>query len=77
MRLSDWQTIERLRRCFSPVAEIQWVETTSFFNLKKNFRCFSPVAGIQWVETRIKDGKYGKALRRFSPVAGIQWVETI
>ena len=38
-----------LRRCFSPVAGIQWVETTIAF-LAMLYR-FSPVAGIQWVET--------------------------
>ena len=38
--------------CFSPVAGIQWVETSRTFpSLAKLPACFSPVAGIQWVET--------------------------
>ena len=41
---------KRLR--FSPVAGIQWVETTdSDGRAAVDRACFSPVAGIQWVET--------------------------
>ena len=36
---------------FSPVAGIQWVETSKLERLKRDGSCFSPVAGIQWVET--------------------------
>ena len=36
---------------FSPVAGIQWVETTNQNQLKLFQLSFSPVAGIQWVET--------------------------
>ena len=47
---------------FSPVAGIQWVETSKSLNQKSDrSERFSPVAGIQWVET--VDGKqYGSSL---------------
>ena len=65
-----------LRRCFSPVAGIQWVETLTYIRWSLSaFGSFSPVAGIQWVETH----KYSSKTHiyySFSPVAGIQWVET-
>ena len=67
---------------FSPVAGIQWVETSG---LTPNFMaksCFSPVAGIQWVETEALllspflpievsvplPGFSGLRLKNFSPV---------
>ena len=62
---------------FSPVAGIQWVETTTELDrFREKVACFSPVAGIQWVETLVQEGKGRIKLECFSPVAGIQWVET-
>ena len=41
-------------RGFSPVAGIQWVETTKTgISGLDGLARFSPVAGIQWVETMI------------------------
>ena len=64
------------KRCFSPVAGIQWVETTYRYSLAPRRLGFSPVAGIQWVETLSKLIGLTEWWVSFSPVAGIQWVET-
>ena len=64
-----------INRCFSPVAGIQWVETSIHSNHDKQSRPVSvPLPGFSGLRPFSKQA----ALKEpsFSPVAGIQWVET-
>ena len=62
--------------CFSPVAGIQWVETTD--NLVRetlNTTVSVPLPGFSGLRQYPGTG-FNVMDHRFSPVAGIQWVET-
>ena len=61
---------------FSPVAGIQWVETSDRFVLSPILLVSVPLPGFSGLRPQKKAAAKSGSKASFSPVAGIQWVET-